>query len=180
MILSISKTEKIMYATNHVPMIDMSNSPTGCCPVFDPKPWDGQDLKFDDKPFIKAASRSFLFMPLNISSVMSRAQAAIKAAGAEPEEFLVLTQDSSPWRAYHYFAVSKDVPGYENVKLSGEYAVKVFEGEYKNAKSWFTQLQMIARDRGADGKETYFFYTTCPKCAKVYGKNYVIGIVKVG
>jgi hypothetical protein len=25
----------------------------------------------------------------------------------------------------------------------------------------------------------YFFYTTCPKCAEVYGKNYVVGVVEI-
>jgi hypothetical protein len=25
----------------------------------------------------------------------------------------------------------------------------------------------------------YFFYTTCPRCAKHYGKNYVVGVAKV-
>jgi hypothetical protein len=25
----------------------------------------------------------------------------------------------------------------------------------------------------------YFFYTTCPKCAQAYGKNYVVLLAKV-
>jgi len=25
----------------------------------------------------------------------------------------------------------------------------------------------------------YFFYTTCPTCAKHHGKNYVVGVAKV-
>ncbi|MHC4509420.1 MAG: hydrolase [Planctomycetota bacterium] len=25
----------------------------------------------------------------------------------------------------------------------------------------------------------YFFYTTCPKCAKVYGKNYTVLLAKI-
>lgn len=28
-------------------------------------------------------------------------------------------------------------------------------------------------------KKVYFFYTICPKCAKYYGKNYVIGVAEV-
>ncbi|MHC1707784.1 MAG: hydrolase [Bacteroidales bacterium] len=28
-------------------------------------------------------------------------------------------------------------------------------------------------------KKTYFYYTTCPKCAKAYGKNYVVSLVEV-
>ena len=27
--------------------------------------------------------------------------------------------------------------------------------------------------------KNYFYYTTCPKCAKVYGKNYVVAVAEV-
>ena len=29
-------------------------------------------------------------------------------------------------------------------------------------------------------KNNYFFYTTCPKCAKAYGENYVVGVAEFG
>ena len=28
-------------------------------------------------------------------------------------------------------------------------------------------------------KKMYFFYTTCPKCAKVYGENYTVILAEV-
>jgi hypothetical protein len=28
-------------------------------------------------------------------------------------------------------------------------------------------------------EKLYFFYTTCPKCAQVYGKNYVVLLAKI-
>jgi hypothetical protein len=28
-------------------------------------------------------------------------------------------------------------------------------------------------------EKMYFFYTTCPKCAKVYGKNYTVLLAKI-
>ena len=34
-------------------------------------------------------------------------------------------------------------------------------------------------DRGQEPKNIYFFYTTCPKCAKAYGKNYVVGVAQL-
>jgi len=34
-------------------------------------------------------------------------------------------------------------------------------------------------EKGYKVNKTYFFYTTCPKCAKHYGKNYTIGLVEV-
>jgi hypothetical protein len=33
--------------------------------------------------------------------------------------------------------------------------------------------------KGRHLQKLYFFYTTCPKCAKVYGKNYVVGVAQV-
>ena len=41
-------------------------------------------------------------------------------------------------------------------------------------------MAALARDRGATGEEVYFFYTTCPRCAKAYGRNYVVGVARTG
>ena len=40
-------------------------------------------------------------------------------------------------------------------------------------------MEGVARARGSEPKKIYFFYTTCPKCAKAYGKNYMVGIAEV-
>jgi hypothetical protein len=32
-------------------------------------------------------------------------------------------------------------------------------------------MENIARARGSEPNKIYFFYTTCPKCEKAYGKN---------
>ena len=40
-------------------------------------------------------------------------------------------------------------------------------------------MKDAAAERGKTDGEVWFFYTTCPKCAKVYGKNYVVGIAEV-
>jgi hypothetical protein len=89
---------------------------------------------------------------------------------------IVLSYDPSAWTGEHYFSVSKDVPGQEMVRLTGDYLTKVFEGPYKNAPAWEKEMQTFARQKGKQVKKTYFFYTTCPKCAKFYGKNYVVAI----
>lgn len=34
--------------------------------------------------------------------------------------------------------------------------------------------------KGRTLEKLYFGYTTCPKCAKAYGKNYVVLFAKVG
>jgi NMD protein affecting ribosome stability and mRNA decay len=40
-------------------------------------------------------------------------------------------------------------------------------------------MKAYAGDRGEVAEKTYFFYTTCPRCAKHYGKNYVVAVAKV-
>jgi hypothetical protein len=63
--------------------------------------------------------------------------------------------------------------------LSGTFESKVFEGPYKNIRSWINQMQEYVASRGKVSKKLYFYYTTCPRCAKVYGKNYVVLLAQV-
>lgn len=168
-----------MYAVNHVPFMDISKSATGCCTLIDPKEWDGQAFIFDKKLFAKAVTRSLLHIPLNMSRVMRDTQVAIKEAGAETDEFLTLSCEVSPWHAEHYFAVSKEVSGLKMTKISGTFIAKVFEGPYKDVGKWHRQLHDYLKSLGKVPLKIYFFYTTCPKCAKTYGKNYVIGFGQI-
>jgi hypothetical protein len=45
-------------------------SETGCCPRFNPAPWDGKEVTFKDKLFVKDHVRSFFHIPLNFAKVM--------------------------------------------------------------------------------------------------------------
>lgn len=154
---------------------------TGCCAVPNVDAWDEQEVAFKDKKFIRMYTRSFLFMPLNMSKVMTAIQKQADEANSTvpPTEVMILSRDLSPWKAEQLYAVSKEITGADNVTLSGTFLTKVFEGPYKNAKSWYNTLQNFVKSRGKTTDKTYFFYTTCPKCAKHYGKNYVIGLASV-
>ena len=122
-----------MTATT-LPKFNMDNAETGCCPRFDPTGWDGGELELRDRPFLRATTRNFMHIPLNMGSMMKRTWKTIHDAGAAPaDEYLVLSTDPSPWRGEHYFAVSKDVPGAEMTTLPGSYLMKVFEGPYREA-----------------------------------------------
>ena len=65
------------------------------------------------------------------------------------------------------------------VRLTGDYRTKVFEGDYANAPRWKGAFEDELETQGLDAEELYFFYTTCPKCAATYGKNYVVGVARV-
>lgn len=166
--------------TNALPRYDASDNPTQCCPRFNPEGWDGQELHFKDKLFVKARTRSLFHIPINMASVFLRTGKAMEDSHAINEnQFIVLTYDPSAWSSEHYFAVTKDVPGQEMVQLSGDYLTRVFEGPYKNAPKWEKEMEAYVKDKGKELKKIYFFYTTCPKCAKVYGKNYVVAVAEL-
>lgn len=164
---------------NQIPKINMEDNETGCCPRFEPGPWDNQEFVFDNKLFAKANTVSFFHIPLNMKSMYERAWKAITEAEAAADEFVVLSYDPSPWKGEHYFAVKKEVPGMEMVRLSGTYLTKVFEGPFKDAGKWMKEMEEFVKGKGKEPKKLYAFYTTCPKCAKHYGKNYVVVFAEV-
>ncbi len=164
---------------NETPTYDASDNPTNCCPRFHPGGWDNQVLHFEQKPFVKASTVSLFHIPLNMGSVFSRTFAAIRDAHADHAGFLVLSRDDSPWHAEHLFAVDHEVPGAEMEYLSGTFVTRVFEGPFSQARDWCAAIERAVHDAGRQLDAIYFFYTTCPSCAKFYGKNYVVGVARV-
>ncbi|MEK9195940.1 MAG: hydrolase, partial [Patescibacteria group bacterium] len=126
-------------------------------------------------------TRSFFYMPLNMSSVMTKIQKTAEDAGATmpPKEAMILSRELSPWKAEQLYAVSKPIDGADNVTLSGTFLTKVFDGPFKDAGKWYTALTEFAKTKDKKAEKVYMFYTTCPKCAKHYGHNYVIGLAQV-
>jgi hypothetical protein len=158
----------------------MSDNPTQCCPRFNPAGWDEQELHFQDKLFVKAKTRSLFHIPINMGSVFPKTFSSIQKAHAQSDDnFIVLSYDPSAWTGEHYFAVTKDVPDQQMVNMTGDFLTKVFEGPYKNAPKWEKKMQAFVAEKGKHLKKTYFFYTTCPKCAKFYGKNYMVAVAEV-
>ena len=165
---------------NVLPKYDMSDNPTNCCPRFNSEGWDEQELHFKDKLFVKAETRSIFHIPVNMGSVFPKTLSAIENAGAMSEDdFIVLSYDPTAWKAEHYFSVNKDVPGQKMVHMTGDYLTRVFEGPYKNAPKWEKEMEEFVKEKGKQVKKTYFFYTTCPKCAKFYGKNYLVAVSEI-
>ncbi|MBU0577951.1 hypothetical protein KJ742_03330 [Patescibacteria group bacterium] len=164
---------------NEIPKINMDDNETGCCPRFDPAPWNDKEFIFDNKLFAKATTINFFHFPLNMGSMYKGSFKKIMDANAMDEAFITLSYDPSPWKGEHYFAVNKDVPGMEMIKLSGVYLSKVFEGPFKDAGKWVKEMGEFVKSKGKEQKKLYFFYTTCPKCAKHYGKNYVVAFGEV-
>ena len=65
------------------------------------------------------------------------------------------------------------------LRKSATYLAKVFEGPYRNMGKWVAEMKSFVQGRGKVLRKLYFFYTTCPKCAKKHGQNYVVILAQV-
>jgi len=165
---------------NVLPKMDMFANTTGCCPRFDPKGWDGRKMHFEDKLFVRATTRSVLHVPVNMGRVFTRVQGHIDDAGAQGlDGYLVLSRDLSATKGEHLFAVTGAVPEEEMTTLSGDFITRVFEGPYRKVPDWMHEMEIAAKAIGHKAERIYMFYTTCPKCARTYGENYVVGIAQI-
>jgi len=155
------------------------NAETGCCARLDPTAWDERELTWHEKPSLQDRIRSFFHVPLNFGSVMTRDHVAIEAAEAYPVQPFWLSDEVSAWGSDVYVAVDGDVPGARMARMSGTFLTKVFEGPYRNAGRWVREMDAFVQDRGRTMDKVYFFYATCPKCAKRFGKNQVVLVAQV-
>ena len=157
----------------------MAEEETGCCPKFDPLPWDKREFEFRDKLFVKDRVMSIFHIPLNFGGVMTKNMDLIKKVGAQAKNPMVLSDENSMWGSDVYIAADKEVPGAKMEKITGKFISRVFEGNYREMGSWAKEMEGYLRIKKKKAEKMYFWYTTCPKCAKAYGKNYVVIVAKV-
>lgn len=163
-----------------LPRVDFQKSETGCCPQFDWQEWDQKIMTFEGIKFIKALTKSFFYVPLNLGAVMKKTLEKISSADADSKEtYLILSRDLSKWSCEHYFLIEKEIPGEPLERIDGQFFTKVFEGPYKELPNWIKAIENLAIKNGHVPTDTYAFYTTCPKCAKHYGKNYVVLFTRI-
>jgi hypothetical protein len=154
-----------------------------CCPEFDPKIWDGKTHEWRDKPFIKDTIPQLFHMPLPwmVGKVIHRMWEKAQDAEAAPDvkDFLLLAYDPSPWKSEFYMAVTKEIPGSENVKFTGTFLSRVFDGPYHAVPKWIKEMDKYLSAKNKKPKKYYFYFTTCPRCAKKYGHNYVVAFAEI-
>ncbi len=151
-----------------------------CCPPFDPEPWDDKFFEWENKRFLKDHVCTLFYMPMNFGAVMRRLDRSVRKVGAELPGSLCLSDHTSKWNMDIYLATDREVPGTENVSLSGKFYSRVYEGPFKDTGKWCNDFESKANEKGFTVKRWLMWYTTCPKCAKKYGKNYVAIFGQVG
>jgi hypothetical protein len=150
-----------------------------CCPKFDPAPWDGVLFEWNKKKFIKEKVTTFLYMPMNFGGIMKKLDEKVRVAQASIPDWMCLSDHTSKWNMNVYVAVDKDIPGAENMTLNGKFLSKVYEGPFQDTRSWCKDFEQFAQGKHVAISKMYMWYTTCPKCAKKYGKNYVVIVAQV-
>ena len=129
------------------------NAETGCCPKFDPIPWDEKEITRKNKLFLKDHVTSFLHIPLNFEKVIIRSLEKIVAAQALTPKPLMLSDEKSLWGSDLYIATTRDVPGAEMTTISGTFLTKVFEGPYKNMRKWINEMENYVTQKGKKNKK---------------------------
>lgn len=144
-----------------------------CCPKFDPAPWDGKVFKWKDKKFIKDHVSTIFYMPVNFGGVMQKFNNLLKE-NKEISTEICLSEHTSKWKMNVYLEVNNEIPGAENIELTGNYVSKAYEGPFRDVSDWQKDFKYWCNTKDYKISRTYMWYTTCPKCAKKYGKNYTV------
>lgn len=152
---------------------------TGCCPRFKTEPWDGKEITWKDRLFLRDHVTSLFHIPLNMDKVMAKDMEMISKAGALEKEGIMLSDEKSMWGSEIFIAVTKEVPGAKMERISGTFLSRVFEGPFSEMGKWIKEMDKYVESKGKKQKKLYFYYTSCPACAKAYGKNYVVLLSQV-
>ncbi len=149
-----------------------------CCEPFDAARWQEREWSWHGKLFARDHVRSVFHIPLNFGAVMTRNMGKIHTEHAETPDHLVLADETGLFRTDLLFEVSKDLPGSEMVRLTGDYVAQAYEGPYNEIPNFVKATQKLVADRGKSLEHLYFYYPLCPKCAEKFGKNYVVVVAQ--
>ncbi len=162
----------------------MDDSSKECCPQFDPGKWDEKTLNWEEKAFIKETIPTFFHIPFppmigkKISRMWKMAEDSEKTL-ADKGDTLVLFADPTPFKSEIYLSVAGEVPGAENVRISGTFVSKVFDGPYNAIPKFVKKMEGYLKENNRKAKKYYVHYAYCPGCAKKYGHNHMVLFAEV-
>lgn len=151
----------------------MKDGEANCCPKFDPKKWDKKKVTWKGKLFLKDKVFAFFHIPLNFKSVIKGNIDKLKDANAMPKDLMVLYDKKSFFYDNVYISTNKALPKSEDVKVTGTFLTRVFEGS-KNKNQYIKEMKEYVKLEKQELKNIYFYLTICPKCGKECAKNYVV------
>lgn len=150
-----------------------------CCPIFNVEKWDEKTFHWENKHFIKESVPAFFHFPFfpmigkKVTKLMKLAEKTNKLE-ANKEDILLLFFDPTPFKSEMYLAVTDNVAGASNSTLTGTFKSKVFDGENKEIRKFFKEMDAYLSKKGEKAKNYYIHYAYCPKCSKEAGHNYMV------
>lgn len=158
----------------------MAQEDTCCCPILNREEWDRKAWSWDSKPFYKTAYWSFFRIPLTYGGAVKKGLEVLRQKNLLKDPMLMLSGEESMFYSTLLIEMNKDDQSVPVKKLSGNFMSMFFEGEYRDSPKWIREVVEYCMSKGKQTKELYFFYATCPKCAKKYGKAQTVIFAKVG
>jgi hypothetical protein len=166
-------------------------------------------VTWTDKTFVVDGTYCLFYIPLGFGKAVRRAISKIEHSKTQvpKEDFMILSDCNSPWYSDVLVTTSKDqdVEGAKVEKISGSFVAKAYEGEYSNMGKWAKEVQELVvkvrqdnmtsleqecpdnnllqmqgeQHEEEEAEKILFYYPTCPKCARKYGKNYVVVFARI-
>ncbi|MDD5045427.1 MAG: hypothetical protein PHG51_07815 [Candidatus Omnitrophica bacterium] len=128
--------------------------------------WDEKEFNWKNKPFFVTKYKEFMHMPLNYGKVLAK---ALEKIGDRREDQFTLSGEESLLSSSLLVPVTEE-GNFPVEKISGTVLTRLFEGNYSDIKSWIKEMTNYVRGKDKEVKKFWFWYPTCPKCAKKYGK----------
>jgi hypothetical protein len=150
-----------------------------CCPRLNVEKWNNKELIWTNKKFIVGKVKTFMFIPLNFGGTITKLMKLVEKSNVKLDDNLCLSDHTTKWNMDILLAVDKNVEGANNITLNGKFYSKVYEGNFKDTNIWCDDFKNEMDKKGYKIKKWYMWYTTCPKCAKKYGKNYTVIIAEI-
>ena len=70
---------------------------------------------------------------------------------------ITLADENSLWGSDVYISVRTEVPGSDNVRLSGRFLSKVFEGPFKGIRKWMRRMNDFVAAKGTALQRRLFY-----------------------
>ena len=153
---------------------------TGCCPILKATEWDKKTFNWKNKPFYRTSCLSLFHIPLTMGSAITEAVKILSAKGLMGKDFMCISKEDGLLSTTLLISLKHDAPGLPIERITGQFMSRLFEGDYKDTGKWVSEMMDYVKSKGKTATELLFWYGTCPKCAKVYGKAQTVIFAHVG
>lgn len=154
---------------------------SNCCPEVRKEDWEYVQHEWN-KYFLEGNVFQLFRMPLNYGSVLKKLAAAAKARNWDKHgNPLVLTQETGFFSMQMLLELFRPDPKADGVVFfSGSFISHYYEGPYSGLGKAVQELDdYVTKATGLPPKDYFFWYTTCPKCAKERGNPVTVIFARI-